>query len=190
MKIIEREEWYTGPPGLDDDMNPRKIKIKRVHRYFGGMRQKLAGVRFQNTKDGQIKRTCISFVFDNSKAEKMDLSGNKPMQRTLEKIKATYDERVAARRKDVAEAERKKRKKNLTNSQKEILHQKRVERRIREQNMRWIEENKILQLSRAPINEVQRIIVERTKMYHAKQTAIEANEMRKKRRNCGFLELF
>lgn len=184
MKIVEREEWYSGENGENDEIIRPKIKIKRVHRYFGGIRQRLAGVRYQNGRDGQLKRTCISFVFDNSKTTKRDLTGKSTGAQTLEKIKSTYDERVAARRREVAEAERRKRKKSLTKRQKEILRQRRMDKRIREQNMRWIDENKLLRPPRTPTTEMHRIIMERTKIYHKKQTAIEAKEIREKHKLC------
>uniref|UniRef100_A0AC35F7X8 GATOR complex protein WDR24 n=1 Tax=Panagrolaimus sp. PS1159 TaxID=55785 RepID=A0AC35F7X8_9BILA len=185
MKIVEREEWYSGENGENDEIIRPKIKMKRVHRYFGGIRQRLAGVRYQNGRDGQIKRTCISFVFDNLKTTKKDLTGKSTGAQTLEKIKSTYDERVAARRREVAEAERRKRKKSLTKRQKEILRQRRMDKRIREQNMRWIDENKLLRPPRTPTTEMHRIIMERTKIYHTKQNAIEAKEIREKHKLYG-----
>uniref|UniRef100_A0A914YS47 GATOR2 complex protein WDR24 n=1 Tax=Panagrolaimus superbus TaxID=310955 RepID=A0A914YS47_9BILA len=187
MKIVEREEWYSAENGQDEEMiNPsKKVKVKRVHRYFGGIRQQLDGIRFQNGRDGQIKRTCISFVFDNSKTTKNDLNGKSSGPQTLEKIKSTYDERVAARKREVAEAERIKRKKSLTKRQKEILRQKRMEKRIRVQNMRWIEDNKLLRPPRTPTTEMHRIIMDRTKIYHTKQTSIEAKEIKEKHKLYG-----
>ena len=173
LQIPKREEWYTGESIGPNDFIPQPSKVlsHKVHR-FSSDRYPIPA--FKNSPNGLVRRTCVSFVFDHSKyTVKEQQVGKRTHSHTLEKVRIAYQQKLAKRRMEIAEAGKRKAKKKMSSEEVEAAKRKKAKRRVREINLKWIESNRILQSPRVPLNELQRIIIERATNYYHQEVAKE-----------------
>lgn len=69
----------------------------------------------------------------------------------------------------------------------EAAKKKKTKRRIREINLKWIESNRILQSPRVPLNELQRIIIERATNYYHREMTKEKSWSTEKVEKCKYM---
>lgn len=186
LQIPNREEWYTGSSIVSPELSPlvRKASQKRFHRYYS-YHHKFPSVSFKNTPKGEIRRTLASSVFDITTLSKDLPDTKKNNYHTMNKIKETYQQKMANRKHEIAAAIKRKMRKKLTTEEQSVVRRKRAQRKIREINLRWIESNRILQSTRTPLNKLQRLIINKSTQYYERKvfnesTIYKRNESLKK----------
>lgn len=168
MTLPYREEWYGGignktkpPPS-----QPQRILSGRVYRYYGHIQ--LPEIVIEEEPKNKLNRTCITKLFQPPKLSKYKNNGKKNADQTLEKMKNLYQQQLRKKREHIAELMRKRRqrKRQRTWKEKKAAVKKMAKERIRELNLKWIENHRILQKNKTPLNAVQRLIVEKCKKYY------------------------